>query len=625
MTAGDKALAGSADTVREVGSALAARTVGTDVYSSVLGAATALGGQSGSAVSVERILTRIQAASAPANTVQQADAAWGTALDRFGSQIADLKRRARLARDQLATADGEIDAAQSWLDGFDALDTPGDEFERRRHARELTEAQESRAAALHRLRALDEERAGVDAAATAAITEARAWYAAARNALPSPPRVSAGVHVTVPTPGGGTAEVSAVALAQLKDPATIRARWDLLSHAQQQALIADCPLLIGNLEGIPLRDRNTANVITATGYRAELEKQIAALGLQQKQPGAEGLFADAIADLRAEIASIDAILGDRNDRHRGTPGFGEYLSYDEHGRRITQQGTTLVAFNPYWDSTVTFQGMLDPVTGDIPAWMSSIGISVPGTTSGLGTLTTDLNRTKRMFEASLGEAGYFTWHGAPLPEALPEAAERGFAEVAAPRLASFANSLRLPETTAVTVIGHSYGAAVLGGGEVLGLRADRVVYVSPAGLGHTATGLTDFPNTKDKPHFLVQSRNDLIGLTQGLSGLGLGHGTTNPTTVPGIVRLETGYLKHGDPASGTLESTGPIDSHTKVFTFESTSFTNIVNAVIGEPVSLFHPDRKRVGPHGVLVDDPGTGVTMPEELISPRDLSPVSG
>ncbi|WP_348790017.1 hypothetical protein [Leifsonia sp. NPDC080035] len=629
MTAGERALAGSADTVRGLGAGLSSRTVGADVYLHLAKAVTGLGSSSGSAVSVQRLATRMQASSAPANVVQAADAAWGKALSKYGQQMEDLKRRAQRARDELAGVDDELAKARAKLDGFDGLDAPGEPSVRRALVQAVAGVEERRAHLLQRLKALDEERTGADSAAAAAIASSRARYLAARAAFPEPPSVSEGVTVAAPLPNGATQDVSALSLAKLKDPGKIRAVWDRLTTAQQQALITDFPLLIGNLEGIPLRDRNTANVISAREYRAEVESQIIAFTLYQDTPGAAGLFDDTIAELRKEVTSLDAILGDRNDKHRGEADFGEYVVYDENGRRVVQKGTTLVAFNPLWDSMVTFQGMLDPVTGDIPTWMTNVAISVPGTGSKLASLSDDLNRTKRLFAASGPTSGYFTWHGASLPDAggehALEAAMRGFADVGAPRLTSFANSLRLPRTTDLVLIAHSYGAAILGGAERLGLRADRVVYVAPAGFGHTASGLEDFPNTKDKPHFAVQARNDFIGATQGLSGFGLGHGTTNVLNAPGVVRLETGYLRDGDPASGTIESTGWIEAHSAVFTPDSTAFLNIVGVVTGESVSLYHPDSKRVGPHGIPIDEPGTGVKKPAERISPLDLSEVRG
>lgn len=492
--------------------------------------------------------------------------------------------------------------ARQRLANFDGTASASDDASRRTGlVSAINSAEESVTSAQRRLQALDEDRQGADSTVTASIGTQRSQYSAAQNAMPAPPRVSAGVAVNVRMPNGTVQRVSATSLAELKDPAQIRKVWDAMTEGQRQQLTSDFPLLIGNLDGIPLRDRNTANVITAKSYREELEKRVEMLELMQKQPYSDGIFGDQIKKLRGEVKSIDAILGDRNDKYRKEEGFGKYTIYDEHGKQIPQDGTTLVGFNPLRDSIVTFQGALNPETGDIPTWMQHVGISVPGTRSMLSNFTSDLNRGKDLMYGSGKNSGYFVWHGAPLPDFdLPEhivdPAQRGFADVAAPRLASFVNSLKLGPKTEVIPIAHSYGAAVLGGAEYLGLKADRIVYVAPAGLGHNVGSIDDIPNTKKIPHFVLQARNDqVVGWNQGKSGLGLEHGSANPLDTPGVTRLETGYLDDKNPGAGTIESTGGMEAHSKLFERDSTSMKNITNVVKGGPVSIYHPnDKERI-------------------------------
>lgn len=639
MTAGSTALAGDPETAKQIGGNLKLRSLGADIFTKLMQAVGGLGGQSGSAVSVERILTTIQASSGPANLTQAADQAWGTALGVFGMKADDIKRRAKQARAELASANTEVSKARERLSDFDDSQSSADDASRRRGlVSAIHGAEEAAAGVQQRLKALDEERRGADSAASKSIAAQRAQYVAARNALPDPPTVSAGVTVSVRMPDGTVQRVSAVSLARLKDPSKIRSVWDAMTEEQRQQLTRDFPALIGNLDGIPLRDRNTANVITAKAYRRELEKQIEMLDLLQKQPGVEGVFADKIASLRGEVTSIDAILGDRNGLYQGDRKFGRYTVYDEDGNSATQQGTTLVGFNPLRDSIVTFQGALDPKTGDVPAWMQHVGVSVPGTNSKLSGFTDELTRGKHLMSGSGKKSGYFVWHGAPMPQfELPkhiiDPAERGFADIAAPRLASFVNSLRLGPDTEVVPVAHSYGAAVLGGAEYLGLSATRVVYVAPAGLGHNVGGIEDFPNTKDVPHFVLQARNDtVVGWNQGklnADWLALGHGPTDPLEAPGIVRLETGYLDADDPAKGTIESLGGIKTHSTPFEAKSTSMQNITGVVKGDPVSLYHPnDTKQVRidgrvPRSITVDVRDSGAAKPEEKISSVDLSKV--
>jgi hypothetical protein len=558
VAAGDSALAGDPDAVRDAGAWLKGRSIGGSVHLRLSAASGDLGAQSGAPVSVARLLTLIRASSGPAALVQHIDQDRASSVLTYGSALSDLHSQARRLR--------------------------GD----------ITAAADDSAATTHRLHALDEERMSRDSIAAQALDGSRAEYTRARNALPDPPRVPARVSITVSSPDGATRTYTALQLAQLTDPARIRETWDRLTPEQRRQLLEDSPELLGNLDGIPLRERNTANALTATAYRDELAQDMATFILLESESGQDPILSDEVTRLQGEIRSLDAILGDRNGRYG--KGFGTYKTYDEDGNASTQNGVTIVGFSPLRDGYVTYQGPLDQVTGDIPSWVEQVGVLVPGTNAALSSFDTDVGRARALFNGSGKRSGYFTWHGAPMPRFDPpahiaDAAERGFADVAGARLAGFTNSLVRGSSTDVVLVGHSYGAAVVGEAERLGLRADRVVYVAPAGLGHGVTGLGDFPHTKDAPHFVLQARNDaVVGWNQGLEGFGIGHGGVNPLTAPGVTRLETGYLDEEDPERGTIESVGGIDAHSAVFDRGSTAYHNIVGVVTGAPVTIYHPD-----------------------------------
>ncbi len=635
MTAGDAARAGDAGAVRDVGSDLRGRMFGTDVGTKLNEAMAGFGQQSGNAVCIDRTMAMIQAALAPAELTTLADQTWGDAAETLGVQMEDIATRATNERLTLADATAAEASAEDAADRFESTgDEHDDSVSRRSLSTAVSDAGDDVSASTQRLTALDEERRGADATATTSLATVSSQYVAARVAIPAAPQLSAGVAVSVSMPDGSTRSVTAVDIAELQDPAAIRAMWDAMTPEQRNTLIYDFPMLIGNLEGIPLRDRNTANRITAVAHRAEVEKQIELLGLLRDQ-GAREDMAPLIEDMKNEVKSIDAMLGDRNGEHadeKDASGqrFGEYLVFDENGTPATQKGVTIVGFSPLRDSYITYQGSLDPVTGDVPDWMKDVGVLIPGTTSRLATFTVDIDRSKDLFMKSGTRAAYFTWHGAPMPQFdldhLDEASRRGFADTAAPRLAVFTNSLRVPDGCDVVPIAHSFGAAVLGGAEYRGLEADRVVYVAPAGLGHHVDGIEDFPETGDAPHFVLQARYDaVVGWNQGVSGLDRGHGETDPLTADGITRLETGYLDRDDPEGGTIESAGEVESHSTVFAPRSTSMSNIANVVVGRPVSLYHPDDTRLGGGRVPRRYPAfdTGVEKPEEFISPLTLEEV--
>ncbi len=631
MTAGDAALAGDAGDVRDVGSDMRGRMFGTDVGAKLNEAIAGFGQQSGNAVSIDRTVAMIRAALAPADLITLADQAWGDAAETLGVQMEDIATRAKSERVTREEAKAAEIIAQDAVDAFESTGDAHDDAVARRSLMGASEqAGDDVAASTQRLTALDDERRGIDATAATSLTGVTSNYAAARTAMPSAPTLSAGVAVSVSLPDGTTQAVTAVDIAELKDPAAIRALWDAMTPEQRNTLIYDFPMLIGNLEGIPLRDRNVANRITAVAHRTQLEKQIELLTLLREQ-GAREDMAPLIEEMRGEVTSIDAMLGDRNGEHadeKDASGqkFGEYRVFDQNGMPSTQKGATIVGFSPFRDSYITYQGALDPVSGEVPAWMDDVGVLIPGTTSRLATFATDIDRSKDLFAQSGARSGYFTWHGAPMPQFdldhIDEASRRGFADTAALRLTVFMNELAVPQDCDVVPIAHSFGAAVLGGAEYRGLEADRVVYVAPAGLGHHVDGIEDFPETKDVPHFVLQARSDgVVGWNQGNSGLNRGHGVTNPLTADGITRLETGYIDIKNPERGTIESTGNVESHSTVFEPSSTSMRNISRVVTGKPVSLYHEDDSFVGginPRRQTIAD--SGAKKPEELISPITL-----
>ena len=106
----------------------------------------------------------------------------------------------------------------------------------------------------------------------------------------------------------------------------------------------------------------------------------------------------------------------------------------------------------------------------------------------------------------------------------------------------------------------------------------------------------------------------------------IGHGGTNPLDTPGVTRLETGYLDIRDPDAGTIESFGGVETHSSPFAPDRTSVRNITRVVMGESVSLYHPNDEDWVSGGRTVrrvEVPDSGVGKREEEISSVDLSRV--
>ncbi|MBL3688410.1 alpha/beta hydrolase [Leucobacter chromiireducens] len=544
------ALSGRPGATHGVGARLQGRAVGGEVARCLSGVALGLTRRAGAAVSVRRLQQVVQATAGIALAVQQVDGEWGAAVRIYGCRIDEIREAAvrQLEARRPFTAVGPASPARMALDQ------------------------------------LNHERSAMDEGAVADADAACSQYAAVGGKLPrvqlSGPTATTWSRPARPASGSLALKTQAEQLAAARDPKVIARRWRELSGHQRGRLIEQQPLLIGNLEGIPLRDRDRANRVRMREHRAELAQHLEMLQwLSRGEPGA-GVGEREQKQLIAEIHGMNVILG-------------EVVPSAETARN---RRITLVAFDPVRDSIVTYHGALDPVSGDIASSVRRIGVVIPGTNATLGNYTNELRRVRDLAEGSSRGAAYFVWRGSPMPEftshgSLVEPASRGFAEVGSPRLATFVNALPLPPGAELTPIAHSYGAVVLGGAEQRGLRADRVVYVAPAGLGRGVRGLGDFPATGQRPHFVLQTRNDgIVGWNQGnpvAAGLGLGHGRLHPLRTAGITRLETGYLVDGDPSSGLLETQGPVAAHSNPFTAGSTAMRNLVAVVEGREVNRF--------------------------------------
>jgi len=163
--------------------------------------------------------------------------------------------------------------------------------------------------------------------------------------------------------------------------------------------------------------------------------------------------------------------------------------------------------------------------------------------------------------------------------ALAEAADPRFAIEMAPRLVAFSHEVdRVVDGTgrdiAVTYVGHSYGGAVLGTAEALGLTADRTVYVAAAGAGFGVDEPGDWHNRN--PHvvrFAMTAPADPIQLVQGLPG---GPHGADPDRMPGVVQLATGRYDDGRLMAGPAAHTDVVNR------MDSDAWRNLLAVITGD-------------------------------------------
>ncbi|WP_253868901.1 alpha/beta hydrolase [Promicromonospora umidemergens] len=380
----------------------------------------------------------------------------------------------------------------------------------------------------------------------------------------------------------------------------VREWWDTLTPEQRTALVAAMPMVIGNLNGVPVKFRADANRINLATEIDRLEAEKARIEEELRMAAMASRFSSArrqyVPDLRLamELDRLQAAI-DSYEQYRGLDKAQE--QYDRHGLPVSPPRTTveLVAFDPNRSSIATYRGPYDEA-GDVPDWVDNVAVHVPGTTTRMDDFNEIDTDVYNLYDAanrikSAGSTAVFAWAGGEFPQNIPEAASASYSRDLGPKLRDFIHAIDVHPDSTLTAEAHSYGSAALGIAESEGLRVDRVMYVAGAGLGNDNTSVQDFPYTKDVPHYTQMARRDsVVGLIQGADAGELGHGAS-ALRDPEVTRLETGYINAANWSEGDIESTGVFESHSSVYTKGSTSFNNIVGVITGTRVEAYAGDE----------------------------------
>lgn len=375
--------------------------------------------------------------------------------------------------------------------------------------------------------------------------------------------------------------------------AGVEAWWSGLDAAAQGALVAALPIVIGNLEGVPYATRVQANKHNISTGIATLEEEIAVLDETiETYKGGIGYLGDTYeAGQRIAQDKIDALR--------------EQITYYMHlrdeeiefpdpatGQLVTVIGHNVLLFDHAHDAIAEYSGVLDPVTGNVPAGVTSLGLYVPGINTTLGSFDGHVERSELFVDQATaqGSVGMITWKGGPFPQGV-EALSGEMTDALGQRLAHFGQGLELATSADMTGLGYSAGGSIMGSAELAGLSLDRVVHVSSAGMGFGVRALNEYPATADVPHYSVMAPGDPLAYVQGAEMSEWGHGGS-PLTTDGFIRLETGYLEAGDPTSGQVRG------HSAVWSVDNTTREQIYNVLVGGQVELFAEPEPRISPGG---------------------------
>ncbi|AUG77066.1 hypothetical protein CFP65_2225 [Kitasatospora sp. MMS16-BH015] len=361
--------------------------------------------------------------------------------------------------------------------------------------------------------------------------------------------VSANEQVAITSPPAGSAEwVADHSLGRsLPDPATASATvvatfFASLTPEQTTRLIAEYPLVVGNLDGAPLQTRYQANRLAIA---AERDK----------------------ARARANDTKLDA----------DTRALALSRANDSEG--LLAKGRQILAFDPRG------RGLVSEVYGDL-ASAQRVAVLVPGSDADLAHFdqTADpLRSPAGMARALLAEehrqdpnahTAVIAWTGYVTPSGLgPDAVTSRLAEAAAPRLARLLSGLAVTSSPAAppALFCHSYGSVVCGVAAPRihdGLRTDLVVFGSP-GMGvQNAAELGDGVRV-----WATRNPTDWIGNVPYLEVGGLGHGA-DPTG-PDFDAVQVS-------SAGAAGHTGYLSPHTA-------SLRNFGSIALGDYGDVTHP------------------------------------
>ncbi|MFF2143818.1 alpha/beta hydrolase [Kitasatospora sp. NPDC058190] len=341
------------------------------------------------------------------------------------------------------------------------------------------------------------------AVALAALLGAGGWAADTQAAVTGPPPGSAAW--TADTASGLRPPDPATAT-----PAQVAAFFAELTPAQQNALAARHPLVVGNLDGAPVLLRYRANALALT---AERDRELA----RATDP--------ALTPEDHQAARIRA----------------------ERYRTLLDGGRQILAFDPRG------RGQVAEVYGDLATARRS-AVIVPGSDIDLLSFDragdpygTPTGMARALHGATDGQTAVIAWAGYTTPVGLgPDAATEDLARGGATRLTRLLDGLAVSTRPQAppTVFCHSYGSVVCGLARPNPAQASGLVVLGSPGMGVDSAGDLD-----PRVPLWATTRNgsDWIGDVPNVRLFGLGHGA-DPT--------DPGFGARPLPATGSHGHSG---------------------------------------------------------------------
>lgn len=270
--------------------------------------------------------------------------------------------------------------------------------------------------------------------------------------------------------------VNPAALANVP-PGEVNTWWLALTPTQRVDLIRQQPWLIGNLNGVPVVDRDQANRLNLTTGLADLRSRLAALGPAPEAYKGHGNYLYPNPDYTEWKREHDRLTG----LIKGSENLQTRLSSG------AEPPYYLIGYRPLEGNGQAIVSRGNPDTSDF------VTTFVPGTTSRLEGMDGDIDRSDtirdRMLRYTDGTVATVTWYDYEAPQSiLPEAASQDWAKKGGPTLSDFSHALRathIGDPSYNNFQAHSYGGTTMGYAATHGneLDADSVTFVATPGVG----------------------------------------------------------------------------------------------------------------------------------------------
>ena len=307
------------------------------------------------------------------------------------------------------------------------------------------------------------------------------------------------------------------------DPSKVNAWWNSLSPTEQDDLLNQQYAQVGNLDGVPIADRDFANRINLPQLISSYQSQLNGLG---PEPPKYDLTGPA-SRFGPNPSNLSSAWTDWNNKHTALQnmldnlnGLSTALTADPN----QQPPLYLIGVQAIGNG----RGIVSVGNPDLAA---NVATYVPGMDTTLSGMSGGVSRSNQMYRSSVSagasSSAVISWYGYDAPQGLTSAGSYDDAKAGAPLLDSFQNGLRLTHEGSPslnTVVAHSYGTTLTGYAASHGntLNADNVVFVASPGTSVDNVSdlrLTGVDSSQNGQHvYATVGQYDPIQLAAGING-----------------------------------------------------------------------------------------------------------